>query len=395
VKGLILCTKCRKKMDGVCTCGSYKCLIQVYWRPKGATKGKYYEFRRDRQGYVFTYDKATDRLIEMTNAIKNGTFDPIAYMDAMVLERQFINMFEVYRQEKKEELGDGELSPEHYRHIESYQRTYLSWFDNYDVREIDLEMLSKFKLKELKFRKETEIPLKPKTRKNILNTLHAFFGWLYKHGIIKAIPGFPEIKNPEKARRRALTVEAQEEGINNLPQAHRDPIRFMMNTGLRPGELVATLIRSVDIEQRVVWVERARSGSTYLERTKNKEVLPVPLNDIALEIARRHAAGKFPADFLFVNPGTRKGYTQWFLWDIWKRFSKTNVTIYEATRHSYCSQIVPLTDKLTAQRLMRHKDGRSTDTYYHAYSDVLLGVVQRMANVVNLAEAKNSKIEVK
>lgn len=43
VTGVILCSHCRKKMDGVCECGSYKCLIKIYWN------GKSYEYRRDDQ----------------------------------------------------------------------------------------------------------------------------------------------------------------------------------------------------------------------------------------------------------------------------------------------------------------------------------------------------------
>ncbi len=53
--GTIRCNRCRKKMDGVCECGNYKCFIQIYW------KGKYYEFRRDDEGDLFSYHKAVDR----------------------------------------------------------------------------------------------------------------------------------------------------------------------------------------------------------------------------------------------------------------------------------------------------------------------------------------------
>jgi hypothetical protein len=53
--GVILCNKCRKKMDGVCSCGSYKCIISIYWR------GKHYEYRRDEQGYILT--PMTEQLI--------------------------------------------------------------------------------------------------------------------------------------------------------------------------------------------------------------------------------------------------------------------------------------------------------------------------------------------
>lgn len=384
--GIIICNKCRKKMDGVCSCGNYKCLIQVYWKRKVAEKGKYYEFRRDSQGYVFTYDKALDRLIEINNAIKLGTFDPIEFSDEKIQERKFANMYELWRKEKEEELENDEISPEHYRHIASYQRTYFPWLDNYDVKEIDLEILSQFKLKELKFRKGTEVPLKPKTKMNILNCLHAFMTWLKRHGIIKVMPEFPEIRSRERTRRKALRKETQRDGLNNLPAEHRDPILFMMNTGLRPGELVAILVESADVKNRVLWVERRRSGSKYREGTKNETILPVPLNDTALEIVTRHIKKKFPKDFLFINPSTKRPYTQWFLWDVWKRFSGTEVTLYEATRHSYCTQIVPLTDKLTAQRLMRHNDGRSTDNYYHAYSETLLDVVQRINNVIELSD---------
>jgi integrase len=170
-----------------------------------------------------------------------------------------------------------------------------------------------------------------------------------------------------------------------MPVAHRDPIEFMMKTGLRPGECVAILVKSVDVSQRVVWVERSVSGSIYVETTKNKSKLPVPLNDKALEIARRNVKGKFRNDFLFVNPVTGRGYSLSALSKIWRQNSGLDVKLYEATRHSYCTQIVPLTDPLTAQRLMRHKDRRSTDNYYHAYSEILLDVVQRMdGNVVDL-----------
>src|SRR5208337_1482561 len=84
--GLILCNRCRKKMDGVCKCGNYKCLVQVYW------KGKYYEYRRDEQWYVFTYEKARDKLIDINKAIRSKTFNPVDFSDDQLRERRFENM---------------------------------------------------------------------------------------------------------------------------------------------------------------------------------------------------------------------------------------------------------------------------------------------------------------
>jgi len=75
-----------------------------------------------------------------------------------------------------------------------------------------------------------------------------------------------------------------------------------MHTGIRPSELVAILVESIDLQRRLVWIETAKLGSIRVERTKNKEVFPVPLNDTALEIAIKHIEDKFRKDFLFINP---------------------------------------------------------------------------------------------
>jgi hypothetical protein len=108
LKGIIICNKCRKKMDGVCVCtpkGNAKCLIQIYW------KGKHYEYRRDDQGYVLTYDKAQDKLTEISNAIKKGSFNPVDFTDEKVKERRFENKILKWLDQKEKECKDGDISP--------------------------------------------------------------------------------------------------------------------------------------------------------------------------------------------------------------------------------------------------------------------------------------------
>jgi integrase len=56
--------------------------------------------------------------------------------------------------------------------------------------------------------------------------------------------------------------------------------------------------------------------------------------------------------------------------------------------------IVPLAgSSYDGQRLMRHRDKRSTDNYYHAWNEGLLDIVQRMDNdnVVELKETRKRK----
>jgi len=381
MKGVILCSKCRKKMQkNVCICGNPKCLVRIYWN------GQHYEYRRDNDGDVLTYDKALKKLIDISHAVKTKAFNPYEYADSVIAQRKFEIQFENYLEEKYVELLNNEISHEHYRHIKSYYNNYYSYFVKKDVIEINLALLSEFKT--TLFKKS----ISGKTQKNIFTVLHNFFVWLQKRGVIKELPVFPEIKSTVTKRRTALTKEEQEIGLNNIPEKHRDPILFAMHTGVRPSELVAILVKSVDIQRRFVWIERARSGNIIVEKTKNKDILPVPLNDTALAVVQRNIKGKFPKDFLFINPDTNRPYTQWFLWNVWKNFSKTDVTLYEATRHSFCTQVVPVTDRFTAQRLMRHRDIHSTDNYYHAYSKTLLDAVAKIDNVVYLKN-KESKSE--
>lgn len=362
-------------------CGGTKCFIRLYWQ------GKTYTYRRDDAGEVFRVFTAAQKLQEINKAIGNKKvpFKPKEFTDTSRLERLFENQFQEYLDEKESELKAGELSPKHFSTIKGYNRNHFSYWHGWDVKIIGREELARYKQKELH-----KLP-GIKTRKNTLNALHAFFSWMYENGRIEKIPAFPVIKGDNATPRKALTTEVQEKALRNIPESHRDIIQFGMKTGLRPGELVAILVKSVNIQQRVVWVERSVSDCQHRETTKNGSKLPIPLNDVALEIVRRNVENKLPNTFLFINPETGRGYSLSMLSRIWRNTSGVDVTLYEATRHSYCSQIVPLTDPFTAQRLMRHKDRRSTDNYYHAYSDVLLDVVQRMdGKVVDLKEQKKS-----
>lgn len=378
-KGSILCNTCKKPMHKpVCgRCGNTNCHIVIYW------KGKHYSFRRDCRGEVYDYREAFKSLAKINASMEDQrhTFNPSDWTDSVIKQRKFENQLEDYYSEKGSEVSIGELSPEYVRIIRNYGKNYFDYFYGWDVREIDREALSDFRRNRLS-------NLKIKTRKNVFNALRAFFSWLYENGHIVAMPFFQKIKGDDATPRRAMRREAQEEALKQIPEQFRDPIEFAMKTGIRPGELCAILVKSVDIDSRMVWIERSLSGSTYRETTKNKSKLTVPLNDRALEIVLRNAKGKFPNDFLFINPVTGKGYSRKYLSEVWNRYSGTDLKLYEATRHSYCTQIVPLSNPLDAQRLMRHKDRRSTDNYYHAYNERLLDIVQRMDNIYDLKEVQ-------
>ena len=133
----------------------------------------------------------------------------------------------------------------------------------------------------------------------------------------------------------------QSDVLQKLPGNYRDVIEFCMETGLRPGEVCALLVSHANIRQGSLRVERTFSGSVIRETTKQKRKRTIPLSDRALQIVTRHIEGKLPEAFLFVNPTTGTHYTTNRLTKIWKKYSDIgNVTLYEATRHSFGSQLI-------------------------------------------------------
>ena len=165
--GIILCNKCRKKMDGVCLCtpeGKQKCIVKIYW------KGQRYEYRRDDKGFIFAYDTATARLTEMSTDIKKGVFNPVDFTDAKVRERRFENQIELWLDEKdttREQANSLQGQPSNYH---GYVRNYYHVLNYYDVRDIQRGEFTSFK--------DTLSSVSIKTRKNVMNALQGFFRWL-------------------------------------------------------------------------------------------------------------------------------------------------------------------------------------------------------------------------
>lgn len=376
MKGIIICNKCRKTMDGVCKCGNYKCLIQIYWKEKRE------EYRRDDQGYVFTYEKASDILIEINQKIKKGIFDPTEYRYANIVKRLFENQAEKWLEEKERRESLGELSPGTIKDYAGYVRKYFPFFEGMDVRLIGLEALTEFM--------DTMREVKIKTRKNIRNALMNLFRWMRERGVISEIPVFPIITGDDSKATRAIVWEVQEEALSHIPESHRDIIEFLFETGKRPGEACALLCEHIDLASGTARIERTYvAGNKIKETTKQKRKQIIPLSPRALEIARKHMAGKHPKQFLFINTRTNKGYLPKAVWYQWHKHARVDVTLYEGTRHSFGSQLIQNNDVAVVKELMGHSDIRTTQKYLHFRMAHLAEVVRDRKKVIRLLENRS------
>jgi integrase len=371
--GNVRCNRCDKRMSRpVCECGSIRCYINIYWKNGQDKKGKHYKFRKYKKDATpLHYDQADRQLTVMRAAIDAKTFNPVDWLDSTITELRFENKLSEWLEEKEKELKAQELAFATIKMYQSYSRNYYTFFDGWDIREIKNAQIRKFKTYLRKFK------LAIKTRRNILAILRCFFNWLGENGDIETVPVFPKIKGDDSKVRVALEQEEQYQALDKLPDKHRGAIEFLMETGLRPGEVCALKLKDIFIDKKYAVIQRTYSAKMLKETTKAKNKKPIPLSDRAIEILLPHIKNKFPQSFVF-------GYTPRVLQNAWRKYSGLNITLYEATRHSFCTQIVETegVNTLQAQALMRHSDTRSTEKYFKARVEKLRKIVNRRTQVV-------------
>lgn len=394
--GTIRCTKCEtaiKKEEACPKCKGIRCYIQLYWK-----RSSPYKIRREKNtGEPLQYVKALEDLLEINRQIRKKAFNIYDWVTSKAKETRFSTKLDEWIKAKEDEVGTGEFSPETLKNYKGYVKNYYKRFRidstgiggwakgteepgllvHWNVAEIRKSEVAKFKKELMKIK-----GLKLKTKKNILNGLHAFFSWLSDEDpaeIItsKDIPDFPKIEGDDSEPQRAIDFDVQSAAIKNVPQEHRDPIEFGCEEFLRPGETCALRIKDIDFDNHVVIIRRTWSGSTLKENTKSKKWKKKPLTDRAYEIALRNARNRFPEEFLFINPDTKRCYRQKILNNLWKTHSGTNTVHYEGSRHSSITQLAEAGYDITAiKELAGHTDIRTTQKYIHRS----LGKLREIAN---------------
>lgn len=368
--GHIRCSsrKCEKAMvKAVCSqCGGSRCHIVIYWH------GKHYKFRKYFQdGEFLDYNRAIRQINVMRSQIDNKTFNPFDWIDSKISERKFVNKIYEWLEAKKTEMEADELAFATYKTYRVYVENYfVPFFEKWDVREIGYEQLMSFKTSLSKH--------SIKYRRCILSVLHSFYAWLKFNGTIKEVPQFPVIKGDDSKTRIVLEYTDQQDVLKRIPDLYKDPIDFLMDTGLRPGEICALKIKDIDIKNKSAVIQRTWSAWKIRETTKAKNKRIIPLSNRAVEVLQKHIIGKFPDDFIFkIKPKT--------LQKAWKKYSNLDISLYEATRHSFCTQIVEMgINSLQAQVLMRHSDIRTTQKYFHNSVTKLQDIVNRRGQILEI-----------
>lgn len=382
MNGHIRCSKCFKgRKESECPyCGYSKCYVDVYRNKKHWRYWKYYD------GMLLDFERAERLLSDIRTDIDKKVFSPFDVTDEAISERRFSVQIHKWLNREIDETDEDddqkEWAPETSRMYRSYTiNHYLPFFDATDVRKIDDDMLEEFK----GVLKRKEPKLRVRTRRNVLAILKVFFLWLRRKKVIKVMPEFPTVKGKDSSVKVALQLEEQIGILQKVDGKYRDVFEFAMETGLRTGELCAVKVKDLKVRQGLLLVQRTYSGHVMKENVTEENKRFIPLSDRAHGIALNHSRGKHPEAFLFINPDTGRGFKPNWISKVWRKYS--DVTFYEASRHSFCTQIVEAgATEYEAQILMRHADPRSTQAYIHANVGKMKGLVNRRGEVLPMPE---------
>jgi integrase len=229
-----------------------------------------------------------------------------------------------------------------------------------------------------------------------LSTLDNFFNAMFRLEYINRKPISPKITINEKAPKWAAR-EVQDKIISLISEADRDIFYFLTRQGLRPAEARALKIKDLNFDVSTVLVQRSFSAGVLIERTKTKKESYRLINPELLPMLKRLCRNRFPDEFVFINPRTKKPYCDKTLNNIWNEACKNaavEIELYNATRHSVASQASSNGAPLQCiKAALGHSDIRTTLRY--AMNDLASqSIVFEKINkpiVVKLSSNRNQK----
>jgi integrase len=141
-----------------------------------------------------------------------------------------------------------------------------------------------------------------------------------------------------------------------------DPLRFLVNTGLRKGELINLRWENVDLNPKNPHIVITSNDKW---KTKTGNIRAVPLNKTALEIIKR-AKGKNP-EYVFTSKNNLKIHPDKPLYALKKALKKLGLTgDVHKLRHTFASQLIMKGESLyTIGKLLGHTDSETTQIYAH------------------------------
>ncbi len=285
---------------------------------------------------------------------------------------------------KRREVESGDRSPTYLRKLLAYAKPegHFSFWDDVLLHEINYGLIEDWS-HWLADRK-----LSPKTRKNIMGAFHSFLTWLKRRGELAGIPDFAWPTVPEYEP-TILSPRTQAAVLGAIPEEERGIFLAMGLLGVRPGEARAFETHDISFDDDgIAWLEVSKAMKGYQinapirgTKTGKTAVLPCPIELqkwIERWVPREQ---RLEGVALFLNPRTGDRWTPSAIRTTWHKACDAagcpRVSPYEGLKHSCATKLLNDGTPLdVVQKLLRHKDARSTQKYAKRLDQGLLDAVR-------------------
>ncbi|MDA8163286.1 MAG: tyrosine-type recombinase/integrase [Desulfobacteraceae bacterium] len=343
--------------------------------------GKRVRIYSDKQGQPLdTYDRARGLQAHINAEIKSHTFDPSRYLKAELSRFYFSAVAQIWLKEKLKEVEQGLKAYSYVKELVAYNDRYFGpFFKDKDIRDIRRYDIDEFKA-------SFPAHLSPKTIKNIFIALKNLFITAHRKEIIERVPSFPEIHVPEYTGWKWIDAETQVKILDVIAEKHRAIFVFLFLHGCRPGEARALKAKDIDFQTGTIRIRRTFSLNKLRETTKQKRQNIIPIHPEFAPYLKEHLKLSLPEAFIFMNPITGKPYNDETLRKIWHRglkasnLEKSNLRLYDASRHSFASQLVNSSVPLNiVSKLLGHSSLKMTQRYAHESIDTMKIAIQNLS----------------
>jgi integrase len=334
-------------------------IVTLYWKGKRYYRG-YYD-----QKEPLSSERLALRVAEQVNGDieeKGKSFDPRRWFRPSASEMAFKNYAEKWLARQTH------YAPSVVRDVNRHIQAAMDYFKEMDIREIRAGAVEDF---------VANLPahLSPKSKKNILTTLHKLLADAFRREDIPRIPPFPVVSVPVPEV-KWTTREWQDKIIEAMPARDRPIFIFCQTYGVRPGEARALQWDCVDFDKEIITIRRSFSGHTLRDQTKTGMIRYLPLIEPAESILKRlRGISGFVFRNSLGNPYSAEMSRVWR--EARDKVGAPEVNLYQGTRHSLASQKVSEGHSLDRIRdLLGHTTTQTTRRYARTSVEGLKGLLE-------------------
>ena len=216
--------------------------------------------------------------------------------------------------------------------------------------------------------KPGEGPLSENSVRDIMRGFKSCLMWLQKQEVIEKVPTFPSTSPLPRAKVRWLNPGDQASVLEHVPDYAKLLIETMIETGVRPGSVIAAKVR--DLEDGGIRIERAFTRKRKIKATKTGVTSWKALSSSLYARLGATTRDKLPDAWLFTN--SRGGpFTTNLASEIWRdaaRKAKVDVCLYVAIRHSRVSQKRRDLERKMADQMRQELDHARIETTLKHYA---------------------------